>query len=139
VAYQFTCEGRGYIMAKDDNAIDRSEALGSAGDFRQAAVQLRESAQGFAESANGDRHASLTASTPRSLPTSLRPPRSSTRRNSRGGRPATSAWAGGRADQAETILVPIFRRAFRAKSLHQPDLLRKSAAASFEPASAKYL
>lgn len=42
-------------MADDDDSINRSEALGSAGDLRQAADQLRESAQGFAEAGGGDR------------------------------------------------------------------------------------
>ena len=56
LAYHFTCEERGsYLMAKDDDAIDRAEALGSAGDLRQAADQLRESAQGFTESGGGNR------------------------------------------------------------------------------------
>jgi hypothetical protein len=56
LAYQFTCEMRGsYLMGKDEHALDRSEILGAAGDFRQAADQLRESAQGMAETANEDR------------------------------------------------------------------------------------
>lgn len=56
LAHQFTCEQRGdYLMGEDDDAINRSEALGSAGDLRQAADQLRESAQGFAEAGGGDR------------------------------------------------------------------------------------
>lgn len=57
LAYHFTCEERGdYLMGKDDDAIDRAEALGAAGDLRQAADQLREAAQGFAEAGIGDRH-----------------------------------------------------------------------------------
>lgn len=55
LAYDFTCEERGkFLMASDDHSIDRSEALGAAGDLRQAADQLRESAQGFTESGSGE-------------------------------------------------------------------------------------
>lgn len=56
LAHDFTSEQRGdYLMGEDDDSINRSEALGSAGDLRQAADQLRESAQGFAEAGGGDR------------------------------------------------------------------------------------
>ena len=56
LAHHFVCEKRGdYLMGEDDDAIDRAEALGAAGDLRQAADQLRESAQGFTESGGGDR------------------------------------------------------------------------------------
>jgi hypothetical protein len=58
LADQFTCEQRGdYLMGEDDDAIDRSEALSAAGDLRQAAEQLRSSAQSFAESVGSDRRA----------------------------------------------------------------------------------
>lgn len=56
LAHDFISEERGrLLMAEDDDAINRSEAVGSAGDLRQAADQLRESAQGFAEAGGGDR------------------------------------------------------------------------------------
>ena len=56
LAYQFTCEERGdYLMADEDDAIERSEALGAIGDIRQAADQLRESAQALTENASEDR------------------------------------------------------------------------------------
>ena len=55
LAHDFTCEERGdHLMAKDDQAINRSEALGATGDLRQAADQLRESARGFAEAGGGE-------------------------------------------------------------------------------------
>lgn len=58
LAYQFTCECRGsYIMAKEGDAITRSDVLAAAGDLRQAADQLRESAQGLVEAGNEDREA----------------------------------------------------------------------------------
>lgn len=58
MAYQFTCECRGgYIMAKEGDGITRSDVLAAAGDLRQAADQLRESAQGLVEAGNEDREA----------------------------------------------------------------------------------
>lgn len=58
LAYQLACEGRGgYLMGKDDDAITRTEVLGAAGDLRQAADQLKESARGLTENPNEDREA----------------------------------------------------------------------------------
>jgi hypothetical protein len=58
LAYQLACESRGgYLMGEDDDAIARSEVLGAAGDLRQAADQLKESARGLTENANEDREA----------------------------------------------------------------------------------
>lgn len=58
LAYQFTCECRGsYTMAKEGDGITRSDVLAAAGDLRQAADQLRESAQGLAEVGHEEREA----------------------------------------------------------------------------------
>lgn len=56
LAYQFTCECRGgYLMAKEGDAITRTDVLGTVGDLRQAADQLKESAQALAEIGSEDR------------------------------------------------------------------------------------
>lgn len=56
LAYHFTCENRGgYLMAKDDDSITRSDILGAVGDLRQAADQLAESTRSLAELGSEER------------------------------------------------------------------------------------
>jgi hypothetical protein len=55
LAYQLALEGRrNYLMANDEHALERTKVLSAAGDLRQAAEQLRESARSLAENSSSE-------------------------------------------------------------------------------------